>query len=85
MRLSDFDFDLPEALIAQEPRPRGGARLLVVRRDSQSWEERRIADCQHSAISLAETEEPLFAVITVFLIYCDDALRIGKCELSFFE
>jgi S-adenosylmethionine:tRNA ribosyltransferase-isomerase len=30
--VSDFDFDLPEALIAQHPRPRGTSRLLVVRR-----------------------------------------------------
>ena len=31
MKLSDFDFDLPEALIAVRPmRPRGAARLLVV-------------------------------------------------------
>ncbi len=31
MRLSDFDFDLPEELIALRPAPRGAARLLVVR------------------------------------------------------
>ena len=30
MKLSDFDFDLPEALIATRPaRPRSSARLLV--------------------------------------------------------
>jgi len=33
-RVADFDFDLPPELIAQEPRPRGGARLLVVDRSS---------------------------------------------------
>jgi S-adenosylmethionine:tRNA ribosyltransferase-isomerase len=35
MRLSDFDFDLPEALIALRPaEPRDAARLLVVRPDA---------------------------------------------------
>ena len=35
MRLSDFDFDLPEALIATRPaRPRSSARLLVVTPDA---------------------------------------------------
>jgi S-adenosylmethionine:tRNA ribosyltransferase-isomerase len=42
--LSDFDFDLPDALIAQEPRPRGGSRLLVVDRASGTWTESRVAD-----------------------------------------
>ena len=32
LRLSDFDFDLPERLIARHPaRPRDAARLLLVR------------------------------------------------------
>jgi S-adenosylmethionine:tRNA ribosyltransferase-isomerase len=35
MNVSDFDFDLPDALIAQHPpKARGGSRLLVLRRDS---------------------------------------------------
>ncbi|MFN3145894.1 MAG: tRNA preQ1(34) S-adenosylmethionine ribosyltransferase-isomerase QueA [Paracoccaceae bacterium] len=35
MKLSDFDFDLPEALIATRPaRPRSSARLLVARPDA---------------------------------------------------
>jgi S-adenosylmethionine:tRNA ribosyltransferase-isomerase len=42
--LSDFDFDLPDALIAQEPRPRGGSRLLVVDRSTGTWTESRVAD-----------------------------------------
>lgn len=42
--VSDFDFDLPERLIAQEPRPRGTSRLLVVDRARGAWEERAIAD-----------------------------------------
>ena len=44
MLVSDFDFDLPEALIAQAPRPRGQARLLVVRRDLGTWQEATFAD-----------------------------------------
>jgi S-adenosylmethionine:tRNA ribosyltransferase-isomerase len=36
MRTADFDFDLPDALIAQRPaRPRDSARLLVVRESLQ--------------------------------------------------
>src|SRR4029077_8728942 len=41
---SDFDFDLPESLIAQDPVPRGASRLLVVDRAAGSWREARIAD-----------------------------------------
>lgn len=44
VQLSDFDFELPEALIAQEPRPRGGSRLLVVDRATGTWTESRVAD-----------------------------------------
>jgi S-adenosylmethionine:tRNA ribosyltransferase-isomerase len=40
--VADFDFDLPEALIAQEARPRGQSRLMVVRREQGSWEEHPI-------------------------------------------
>lgn len=42
--VSDFDFDLPASLIAQEPRPRGTSRLLVVDRASQTWREHVVAD-----------------------------------------
>ncbi|MCM5570603.1 tRNA preQ1(34) S-adenosylmethionine ribosyltransferase-isomerase QueA [Burkholderiaceae bacterium FT117] len=43
MRLSDFDFELPEALIAQHPPPeRGASRLMVVRGDA--LEDRRFAE-----------------------------------------
>jgi len=42
--VSEFDFDLPESLIAQEPRPRGASRLLVVSRASGTWEEASIRD-----------------------------------------
>ena len=35
MNVDDFDFDLPDELIAQEPPPvRGGSRLLVLHRDT---------------------------------------------------
>jgi S-adenosylmethionine:tRNA ribosyltransferase-isomerase len=45
MRLSDFDYALPEDLIAQEPLPeRDAARMLVLHRDSQTWEDRTFRD-----------------------------------------
>jgi S-adenosylmethionine:tRNA ribosyltransferase-isomerase len=41
MRLSDFDYHLPEELIAQEPpRERDAARMLVLDRSSQRFEDR---------------------------------------------
>jgi S-adenosylmethionine:tRNA ribosyltransferase-isomerase len=42
--VSDFDFDLPPSLIAQDPRPRGTSRLLVVDRRAGTFVERRITD-----------------------------------------
>lgn len=39
MLVSEFDFDLPEELIAQEPAPRGNSRLLVLRRSSGAIED----------------------------------------------
>lgn len=42
--VADFDFDLPAHLIAQEPRPRGTSRLLVVDRAAGSWREHIVAD-----------------------------------------
>ncbi len=45
MKLSDFNFDLPEELIALRPAsPRDSARLLVVRRPEGTIEDHRIAD-----------------------------------------
>lgn len=42
MRTDDFDFELPDALIAQRPaRPRDSARLLVVR---ESLQDRSVRD-----------------------------------------
>jgi S-adenosylmethionine:tRNA ribosyltransferase-isomerase len=42
--VSDFDFALPEELIAQRAAPRGASRLLVVRRDGTAFEDARVAD-----------------------------------------
>ena len=39
MRVADFDFDLPEGLIAQDARPRGDSRLLVVDPRAGTWRE----------------------------------------------
>jgi S-adenosylmethionine:tRNA ribosyltransferase-isomerase len=45
MRVEDFDFELPEAQIAQEPLPeRDAARLLVVDRGSGAYAHRHIRD-----------------------------------------
>ncbi|MEQ1757788.1 MAG: tRNA preQ1(34) S-adenosylmethionine ribosyltransferase-isomerase QueA [Vicinamibacterales bacterium] len=45
MRVSDFDFDLPDALIAQEPPAvRGGSRLLVLHRATGAIEHRSFSD-----------------------------------------
>jgi len=44
VRVNDFDFDLPDELIAQHPRPRGESRLLVVDRATRTWQESRVAD-----------------------------------------
>jgi len=45
MRLSDFDYELPEELIAQEPpAQRDGARMLVLHRATGTWEDRRFRE-----------------------------------------
>ncbi len=44
-RLSDYDYPLPEHLIAKyPPAKRGDSRLLVIHRDTQTWEDRTFAD-----------------------------------------
>ena len=44
-RLSDYDYPLPEDLIAKyPPAHRGDSRLLVIHRGSQTWEDRTFAD-----------------------------------------
>jgi S-adenosylmethionine:tRNA ribosyltransferase-isomerase len=45
MNLSEFDYELPENLIAQHPpENRDGARMLVVHRDTGAWEDRVFRD-----------------------------------------
>jgi S-adenosylmethionine:tRNA ribosyltransferase-isomerase len=45
VNLADFDFHLPEELIAQEaPADRAAARMLVVYRQEGRWEDRRFRD-----------------------------------------
>lgn len=42
LRVADFDFDLPEELIAQEPlAERGASRMLLVERSSGAWRDGR--------------------------------------------
>src|SRR5262245_11687398 len=45
MQLSDFDYDLPEELIAQQPlAERYASRRLVVERATQSWRDSSFRD-----------------------------------------
>ena len=44
MLVSDFDFELPEELIAQEAAPRGESRLLVVPRHDDALRDASVAD-----------------------------------------
>ena len=44
MLVSEFDFDLPDELIAQEARPRGQSRLLVLHREGGAIEHTSIGD-----------------------------------------
>src|SRR5579863_3737064 len=45
MRLADFDYDLPEELIAQEPpAERDAARMLVIHRGEQRFEDRQFRE-----------------------------------------
>ena len=44
MRVSDFDFALPDELIAQEAAPRGASRLLVVQREEGGLQDLVIGD-----------------------------------------
>jgi S-adenosylmethionine:tRNA ribosyltransferase-isomerase len=44
MRVTDFDFHLPEDLIAQEARPRGQSRLMILDRATGAIEHASIAD-----------------------------------------
>ena len=45
MLLSDFDYELPDELIAQHPlAERDGARMLVVERERRAWHDSRFAE-----------------------------------------
>jgi S-adenosylmethionine:tRNA ribosyltransferase-isomerase len=45
LQTSEFDFDLPDELIAQHPaEPRDRSRLMVVRRGAGTWEHRTFSD-----------------------------------------
>ena len=45
MQTDAFDFDLPDELIAQHPvEPRDASRLMVIRRESGTWEHRDFRD-----------------------------------------
>src|SRR6266513_2879602 len=45
MQLSDFDYDLPAELIAQEPlAERDASRMLVLDRDTQTWSDSSFKD-----------------------------------------
>jgi S-adenosylmethionine:tRNA ribosyltransferase-isomerase len=46
VNVSDFDFELPEALVAQEASERGRSRLLVLRRETGSVEHATFADLE---------------------------------------
>jgi len=47
VRVADFDFDLPSERIAQEPRPRGKSRLLIVDRAAGTWREAAMSELPH--------------------------------------
>jgi S-adenosylmethionine:tRNA ribosyltransferase-isomerase len=44
MRTDDFDFELPQELIAQQPAPRGASRMLVLEKETGRREHREIGD-----------------------------------------
>jgi S-adenosylmethionine:tRNA ribosyltransferase-isomerase len=44
MKTDDFDFELPQELIAQHPAPRGASRLLVLDKETGKREHRKIGD-----------------------------------------
>ncbi|HEY5404493.1 MAG TPA: S-adenosylmethionine:tRNA ribosyltransferase-isomerase, partial [Pyrinomonadaceae bacterium] len=47
MHISDFDYDLPEELIAQQPlAERDASRMLIVDRNTQSWRDSSFREFQ---------------------------------------
>ena len=64
MHLSDFDYALPEELIAQRPlKERDLSRLLVVDRGRQAIEHRREAE-KIVPVGAGDTDESLDAVLS---------------------
>ncbi|MEJ2482662.1 MAG: tRNA preQ1(34) S-adenosylmethionine ribosyltransferase-isomerase QueA [Gemmatimonadota bacterium] len=48
LRTADFDYELPERLIAQRPAPdRDASRLLILDRESETFDDRRFPDLLH--------------------------------------
>jgi S-adenosylmethionine:tRNA ribosyltransferase-isomerase len=48
MRVDEFDYDLPEELVAQHPLPtRDASRLLLVSRNSGTWEDHEFKEFPH--------------------------------------
>jgi S-adenosylmethionine:tRNA ribosyltransferase-isomerase len=63
MRVADFDFDLPEALIAQQARPRGESRLMIVDRVAGTWRAgdiRELPDVLHPGDRLVVNDTRVF-------------------------
>ena len=52
MQVSDFDYQLPEELIAQEPLPqRDASRMLIVDRVKQTWSDSYFAELPSHLLS----------------------------------
>jgi S-adenosylmethionine:tRNA ribosyltransferase-isomerase len=84
VKLSDFDYELPEHLIAQEPvSPRDASRLLVVPRDGSAMEDARFSELD---TFLREGDLLVFndtRVIPARLLGVKDSG--GRCELLIVE
>ena len=77
MKLDDFDFDLPEALIATRPaRPRTAARLVLAEdgKDAAKLHDYRFRQMEYTLpeeyIDEVELELHVFCTITAILIFC---------------
>lgn len=85
MKTSDFDYELPEELIAQHPAPeRSAARMMVLRRDSGTLEHRHFRDLP----GYLEPRDLLVANDTRVLpcrVYGRKRASGGKVEIFFLE
>ena len=82
MNVADFDFDLPPGLIAQEPRPRGTSRLLVVNRAAGSWREASIADLPDLVVPGDLVVANDTRVFPARLLGRREPIRLGRQQLS---